>query len=142
MNKLERNVIEKHVKKIELPANSQLDVTVKPERKFAFMKIIQFGEDFVELAKFRLRELCFRQMNCIYIDLPLSNPASQKYCASLELMGFFFAGIIPEKDNGDVLRLQYLNNVEVDPNEIVTASDFGEELAEYVRAAYQSMMER
>ncbi len=144
MNKLERNVIDKNdeINAIDLAEKSQIDVTVKPERKFAFMKIIQFGEDFVELTKFRLRELCFRQMNCIYIDLPLSNPASQKYCASLEMMGFFFAGIIPEKDNGDVLRLQYLNNVEVDPNEIVTASDFGEELADYVRAAYKLMLER
>jgi anti-sigma regulatory factor (Ser/Thr protein kinase) len=144
INKLERNVIDKNndINAIDPKGKSQIDVTVKPERKFAFMKIIQYGEDFVELAKFRLRELCFRQMNCIYIDLPLSNSASQKYCASLEMMGFFFAGIIPEIDNGDVLRLQYLNNVEVDPNEIVTASDFGEELADYVRAAYKSMMER
>ena len=144
MNNLKRKVIDKNKEmyNIKLPPKSQIDVTVKPERKFAFMKIIEFGEDFVDLAKFRLRELCFRQMNCIYIDLPLSNPGSQKFCASLEMMGFFFAGIIPELDNGDVLRLQYLNNVEVDPNEIITASDFGEELADYVRAAYKSMLER
>jgi anti-sigma regulatory factor (Ser/Thr protein kinase)/GNAT superfamily N-acetyltransferase len=142
MSRLERNMINKFDGKLELSPKTQIDVTVKPERKFAFMKIIQFGEDFVELAKFRLRELCFRQMNCIYIDLPLNNPASQKYCASLEMMGFFFAGIIPELNNGDVLRLQYLNNVEIDLNEIVTASEFGEELANYVRSAYKSMMER
>ncbi|MCD6176727.1 MAG: hypothetical protein J7K29_02705 [Candidatus Cloacimonetes bacterium] len=45
-------------------------------------------------------------------------------------------------DNGDVLRLQYLNNVEIDPNKIVAASDFGKELADYVLTAFQAMMER
>ncbi len=139
---LKRNEIEKFEGKLDLVKKTQIDITVKPERGFAFMSIIQFGEDFVELVKFRLRELCFRHMNCIYIDLPLSNPTSQQFCASLEMLGFFFAGIIPEKQNCDVLRLQYLNNVEVDPNEIVTASEFGEELADYVRDAYKSMMER
>ena len=144
MNDLKRKVKDnsKEVYKIEHSVKSQIDVTVKSERKFAFMKIIKFGEDFMDLAKFRLRELCFRKMNCIYIDLPLSNPASQKFCASLELLGFFFAGVIPEMDNGDVLRLQYLNNVEIDPNKIVTASDFGKELADYVLTAFQAMMER
>ncbi|MCF7793711.1 MAG: ATP-binding protein [Candidatus Cloacimonetes bacterium] len=142
IGKLKRNEIEKFEGELKLAEKTQIDVTVKPERGFAFMNIIKFGEDFLELVKFRLRELCFRHMNCIYIDLPLSNPASQQFCASLEMLGFFFAGIIPEKQNGDVLRLQFLNNVEVDPNEIITASEFGEELAAYVGNAYKSMMER
>lgn len=144
LNNLKRKVIDKNrdFQQIVLEEKSLLDITVKPERKFAFIKIIRFGEDFLELAKFRLRELCFRQMSCIYIDLPLSDPAAQKFCASLEMMGFFFAGIIPELQLGDVLRLQYLNNVEVDPEEIVTASEFGEELADYVRKAHKSMLER
>jgi serine/threonine-protein kinase RsbW len=142
IGKLRRNIIEKPEKPLKITGKSKIDVTVKPERGFAFMKIIHFGSDLVDLVKFRLRELCFRRMYCIYIDLPLSNPASQRFCASLEMLGFFFAGIIPEKHNGDVLRLQYLNNVEVDLQEIVTASEFGEELANYVRDAYKSMLER
>jgi len=52
------------------------------------------------------------------------------------MAGFFYFSLIPEKQNGDVLRLQYLNKLETDPEEIVTASDFGEELANYVRDAY------
>ena len=144
MNKIEREFVAfgDKTKKLKLVKKSQVDVSVKPDHSFAFMKISQYGEDFIELIKFRLRELCFRKLDCIYIDLPLADPASQKFCASLEMLGFFFAGIIPEMDKGDVLRLQYLNNVEVDINEIVTASEFGEELANYVRDAYKSMMER
>ena len=58
------------------------------------------------------------------------------------MLGFFFAGVIPEMPQGDVLRLQYLNNVNIDLDEIVTASEFGEELANYVRQAYKSMLTR
>jgi hypothetical protein len=45
-------------------------------------------------------------------------------------LGLFFGGIIPEAHagGGDVLRLQYLNNVEIRAGDISTASDFGEEL--------------
>jgi serine/threonine-protein kinase RsbW len=43
-------------------------------------------------------------------------------------LGFFFGGILPELLNGDVLRLQYLNNVEIERGDVSTASDFGEQL--------------
>jgi len=50
----------------------------------------------------------------------------------MEMLGFFFAGIIPEIFDGDVLRLQYLNNVDIDFEEVQIASDFGKELFAYV----------
>lgn len=34
--------------------------------------------------------------------------------------------------DGDVLRLQYLNNVDIDSKDISIASDFGKELLDYV----------
>ena len=48
------------------------------------------------------------------------------------LQGFFFGGIIPEARDGDVLRLQYLNNVEIERSDVSTASDFGEELMDLI----------
>jgi len=51
---------------------------------------------------------------------------------NLEIQAFFFGGILPELRNGDVLRLQYLNNVEIMKNDIKTASDFGSKLLNYV----------
>jgi hypothetical protein len=53
---------------------------------------------------------------------------------ALEALGFFFAGIIPELAGGDVLRLQYLNDVDPDLEPQI-ASDFGRELFHYVVAA-------
>ena len=45
-------------------------------------------------------------------------------------MGFFFGCVIPEANEGggDIFRLQYLNNVEVEPGDVSTASEFGQEL--------------
>jgi anti-sigma regulatory factor (Ser/Thr protein kinase)/GNAT superfamily N-acetyltransferase len=133
-NDFKRNVISPlDVKEpADVPPSSQVDVRVQTEASRAFMLIKQYGADLEELVKFRLRELCLRRVDCIYIDLPLSHPATPKFCASLEMLGFFFAGVIPEMSEGDVLRLQYLNNVDVDPGNIQIASDFGKELLDYV----------
>jgi anti-sigma regulatory factor (Ser/Thr protein kinase)/GNAT superfamily N-acetyltransferase len=117
----------------DLPPFAQLDVSVQNDASRAFMHITQYGVDLPELAKFRLRELCLRRIDCIFIDLPLSHPATQKFCAPLEMLGFFFAGVVPEMSpGGDALRLQYLNNVEVNLENIQVASDFGKELLNYV----------
>jgi len=110
-------------------------VRVQTDASRAFMLVKQYGADLEELVKFRLRELCLRRIDCIYIDLPLSHPATQKFCASLEMLGFFFAGVIPEMSEGDVLRLQYLNNVDIDLENTQIASDFGKELLDYVTKA-------
>jgi serine/threonine-protein kinase RsbW len=119
----------------DIPPSSQVDVRVHSDASQAFMLVAQYGADLEELVKFRLRELCLRRIDCIYIDLPLSQPATQKFCASMEMLGFFFGGVIPEMSEGDVLRLQYLNNVDIDLDSIQIASDFGKELLDYVTKA-------
>jgi serine/threonine-protein kinase RsbW len=68
----------------------------------------------------------------------LSDPAARLACAPLEALGFFFAGIIPELDGDDVLRLQYLHDVEADVDSVQIASDFGTELFAYVVAAMRA----
>ncbi len=47
-------------------------------------------------------------------------------------LGFFFGGIIPELRDGDVLRLQYLNEVDVRPDDVRTGSDFGQGLVNLI----------
>jgi serine/threonine-protein kinase RsbW len=143
----ERNNLRRNIRaladiqgKIELAPVSLVDVDVHTEPNRAFMRITAYGQDLAELVKFRLRELCLRRIDCVYIDLPLSNPATAQSCASLEMLGFFFAGIIPELFDGDVLRLQYLNNVDIDPKDISTASDFGKALLDYVLKSKESIV--
>ncbi|GEM_PF-5982180 len=38
---------------------------------------------------------------------------------------------MPELCDGDLLRLQYLNNLSLDPEKVIIAMDFGRELFDY-----------
>ena len=127
----EKNILQ------NIDERSQVDVKVQTEPGRAFMRVSQFGKDIVELLSFRLHELCLQKTDCIYVDLPLSHPITQQICAPLEMKGFFFAGIIPEMFDGDVLRFQYLNNVDIDFEKVTVVSDFGKELFDYVVKAHE-----
>jgi anti-sigma regulatory factor (Ser/Thr protein kinase) len=131
--KLRRNILNGSVER--LAERSQVNIKVQTEASRAFMRVLEYGPDLDDLIKFRLKELCSKRIDCIYLDLPLSNPAVQRYCASMELLGFFFGGIMPELYDGDVLRLQYINNAELELKNVELASEFSKELFAYVLKA-------
>jgi serine/threonine-protein kinase RsbW len=105
-----------------------MSVNVRRDHNVAFLRVAEPGSDLTDLVRTRLRELCVHRVDCVYVDLPLSHPATQS--VRLDGLGFFFGCVIPEgaDGGGDVLRLQYLNNVEVEPGDVSTASPFGGEL--------------
>lgn len=109
---------------------SRMSVEVRQDHNLAFVRVDEPGPDLTESVHRHLRDLCLHRVDCVYVDLPLSHPATPSAAAGLESLGVFFGGIIPEAHagGGDVLRLQYLNNVEVQAGDVSTASDFGEEL--------------
>ena len=113
-------------------AASRMSVDVHRDHNVAFLRVAEPGPDLREVVRIRLRELCLHRVDCIYVDLPLSQPATRDAGASLEELGLFFGCIIPEAHEGDVLRLQYLNNVEIDSEDVHTASDFGRELLDLI----------
>ena len=125
----------------ELGDGAQVRVEVFPVWSEAALRVTAYGRDLPELVAFRLRELRLRRIDWISLDLPLSDPAARLACAPLEALGFFFAGIIPELDGDDVLRLQYLHDVEADVDSVQIASDFGTELFAYVVAAMRARPE-
>ena len=112
------------------PQHSRISVEVRQDHNIAFVRVEEPGADLTALVHRHLRDLSLHRVDCVYVDLPLSHPATQTAAAGLEDLGIFFGGIIPEAHagGGDVLRLQYLNNVEVQAGDVSTASDFGEEL--------------
>jgi anti-sigma regulatory factor (Ser/Thr protein kinase) len=118
----------------EVPPSSRINVTVRRDHNLAFLQVEEPGADLRELVQARLRELCLHGVDCAYVDLPLSHPATSS--AGLGDLGLFFGGIIPEADGGatggDVLRLQYLNEVEIRAEDVHTASDFGQDLVELI----------
>jgi anti-sigma regulatory factor (Ser/Thr protein kinase) len=132
---IERNGLRRAIKNasdLEMSSSSQMSVNVRQDHNLAFLRVQEPGADLGELVRGRLQELCLHHIDCIYVDLPLSHPATAQAGARLGNLGFFFGGIIPEAHSGamggDVLRLQYLNNIEIKPGDVHTASDFGGEL--------------
>jgi len=117
---------------VKMPPSSRMTVDVRRDHNLAFLRVEEPGADLQELVGVRLRELCLQRVDCIYVDLPLSHPAVEGAGARLDELGFFFGGVLPELRDGDVLRLQYLNEVDIRPEEVQTASDFGQELADLV----------
>ncbi len=124
----------------EMPPSSRMSVDVRRDHNVAFLRVEEPGADLEELARLRLRELCLHGVDCIYADLPLSHAATSRAGAGLGDLGFFFGGVIPEAHagGGDVLRLQYLNEVELERDDVCCASDFGQELLLMVFEGYET----
>lgn len=119
------------------PEPTRCAVNVNVDLGLAFMRIASFGGDFRTEVHANLRQLCQRKIESIFIDLPLSRPETAIHCQALEDMGFCFAGLVPEFADGDVLRLQYLNNVTLELENVVLVTDFGRELYAYCLAEYR-----
>ena len=134
-----------NVSKAEIPTPSRVSVKVRQDHNLAFLKVEEPGADLGNVVRLRVRELCLHRVDCIYVDLPLSHPATAQGGALLGELGFFFGGIVPEAQaratSGDVLRLQYLNNIEINPNEVHTASDFGRELLDLILRQKDSLQQ-
>ncbi len=128
---------------LEEPEGISSNITLRtvPENGIAYLDVITIGEEFGALVRDMLRKLCLMRFDCIYIDLPLSDPLTAFACTAAEVLGFFYAGIIPEYlPSGDALRLQYLNNVPINPDKVVIVTDFGKELFAYIANEYQRSM--
>ncbi len=96
------------------------------------MTVSKLGKNTLDEISFHLKQLCIQKIDCIYVDLPLKSKGAGFIASKLRELGFFFGYIIPEYSDSDVLRLQYLNNLEVSRDDIKTASKFGEELLSFI----------
>jgi len=121
-----------------LSGTAQLAVEIFPKWSEASLRVVAYGADLADLVRFRLRELRLRHIDWISLDLPLSHPAAAQVCEQIEALGFFFAGVIPELVGDDVLRLQYLNEIEADLKSVHLASDFAKDLFAYVVEAMKA----
>ena len=104
---------------------TQFNLVHKSETGLVFLQIHSYGSDALLIVHNHLRDLRQRSdVDCIYLDLPLREPLTALLCQGMESFGFFFCGVMIEHDRGDVLRLQYLNNIVINAADIKVASDF------------------
>jgi hypothetical protein len=118
--------------------DTAFDLKVKRDMKIASITLHVYCPDTVELVRFKLKGLLESGIEYVSLDLPLSNSSTPYFANEFESMGFFFSGVIPYLNDGDSLRLQFLNTSQVNLESAVVVSAFGEEISEYVK----SMKER
>lgn len=99
----------------------------------AALRVVRFGGDLETHFHSQLRRLLASGIPYIYAELPLGDAAVVPCVEFLEGIGFSFAGLVPELAGGDILRLHYLTNVELDLK-IVAVTDWGGEIRDYVLA--------
>ena len=76
--------------------------------------VAQYGKNVLAEVKTRLKDLCMKKFEIIYLYLDLSDPLTCLFTEEFEKLGFFFSGLLPGGAEGDALILQYLNNVPID----------------------------
>jgi GNAT superfamily N-acetyltransferase len=110
-----------------------LTVIVHPDHNEALVTIERIGADVVDVLRATLAEQAVDGRDVVHVELALADPRTAALPVAIhDELGVFFGGIVPELRGGDVLRLQWLNDVEADPSDVTVASDFGAELLAYV----------
>ncbi len=117
-----------------LPARTELHVEIDTDHNLALITAHAPGAD-LETAVAAERHHLFHRMNldAVYLDLPLENPAIALLADHLERLGVSYAGVFPNnRAAGDVLRMQSLHRARITADDIAVASDHGRELLDYV----------
>ncbi|MEX0991632.1 MAG: hypothetical protein WD004_05115 [Actinomycetota bacterium] len=111
------------------PGETGLAVERDPDHDAAVLRAEALGPDLHAVVERELATVLDAGVDCVYLDLPLADPAVAEHGADLHDLGFFFGCVIPElREDGDVLRLQLLNGVDPHTDEVVTVSEFGHRL--------------
>lgn len=118
----------------ELPERSELHIEINPDHNLALITVQSPGADLeTAIAAERHHHFHSRNLDAVYLDLPLENPATALAADHLERLGVSYAGVFPNRHvDGDVLRMQSLHRVKVTADDVATASEHGRELLEYV----------
>jgi hypothetical protein len=120
----------------ELPERTEVHVHIDSDHNLALLTVTVPGADLAEAIGAERHHLFHHaNLDAVYIDLPLEQPATALVADHLERLGVSYAGVFPNRrTDGDVLRMQSLHRVRVKADDIAVASDHGRELLDYVLA--------
>ncbi|MCF7919409.1 MAG: putative DNA binding domain-containing protein [Candidatus Cloacimonetes bacterium] len=111
---------------------AELEIKYFYNTSAAEIKVALPGKDIITKLKTAKKEVKLKKFAVIYLYLSLENPFTPLYFEQIENLDFFFAGIIPHEKFGDSIILQYMNNIDIDIENLVLYSDFSRQLAAYV----------
>lgn len=120
----------------DVPDRTDLHVEVDEDHNLALLTAHDPGADLEEAVAAERRHLFHtRNLDAIYLDLPLEKPATALLADRLERLGVSYAGIFPNpRTTGDVLRMQSLHRAQIEADDVAVASDHGHRLLDYVLA--------
>jgi serine/threonine-protein kinase RsbW len=117
------------------PARSDLHVEDRIDHNHRVVTARTVGDDLLAALETTRDDAVAHAFDCVYVDLPLADPATQVLGEGMRDLGFGFGGVFPNRlHDCDVLRYQYLDRARLDTSDIVLASDHGRELLDYVTA--------
>ena len=122
---------------VAVSSETRFTIEEKADHNSAIIHVTEPGLDFAEaVERARIALMINERRDAVYLDLPLDLPHTEIVLNDQGSdLAFSFAGIFPNQlRHGDVLRLQAFNGVDLHSADIVTASDHGRELLEYVLA--------
>ncbi len=99
----------------------------------ATIEIVRYGASILAEMRSLLKQLCLKRYDLILMYLNMCDPGTFHFTEEFERLGFFFSGILPAASGGEVLILQYLNNVPIDYDQIKIHSKIGREMLDYIR---------
>ncbi len=118
-----------------LPDHTALNVSVLKGARFARIRVAAYGRDFLSEILHLVGDLHQHHVNVIRLEMPLFDPCTANFGRAAEELGFSFAAIFPGMASGDLLCVQSLDRIEVDPASIRIASDHGAEILAAVLAS-------
>jgi serine/threonine-protein kinase RsbW len=117
------------------PARSEVHVDDRADHNDRVVTVRTVGADLLDAVLVARDDGLARAADCVYVDLPLADPGTERHGDGLRELGFGFGGIFPNRlHDCDVLRYQHLDRVTLDTSDIELASDHGRELLDYVTA--------
>lgn len=132
-------VIENQDTVFKKKTHGHLKVSIRTDHNQGIITVLEYGNNTLNEIRFHLNQLRLQRIDCIYVDLPLNQSGAGFKTLKLRELGFFFGYVIPEYSDSDVLRLQYLNNVEISKDDIKTASEFGQHLLDKIFDDYKEV---
>lgn len=111
--------------------------SVKTDINVAYIRIEKIGFDAEDVILVQSRQFRLKKIDTIYLEFPLSEEYSAVLASRANEMGFIFSGIVPELCNGDVLKMQYLNNVIIDREKINLAGELSKKILDVIFQDYK-----
>ena len=118
----------------DLLAHTELHVEIDTDHNLALITVPTPGADLeAVIAAERHHLFHAKNLDAVYLDLPLENPATALVADHLETLGVSYAGVFPNnRTDGDVLRVQSVHRVRIKADNVSVVSDHGRELLHYV----------